>query len=139
MKPKTVLAIDPGTSKCGMALVTRSPEMKVSLQWRDIVPVAAVVPKLHEAYATEPYELIVIGGGTNSQAVVQMVRQHLGSMAIIVIEEKDTTMQARERYWEFHRRRGWRRLLPATLQIPPEPVDDFAALILAERVLLASA
>ena len=138
MNSKTVLAIDPGTVKCGMALVQRNPEMKVQLLWRDIVPVKAVVPKLHEAYATEPYELIIVGGGTNSQEVVQMIRQHLGSMGIIVIEEKDTTMQARERYWEFNQRRGWRRFLPATLQVPPEPVDDFAALILAERVLLAS-
>ncbi len=44
-------------------------------------------------------------------------------------------MEARERYWEHHRRRGWRRLVPSTMLVPPDPVDDFVAFILAERVL----
>jgi hypothetical protein len=57
-------------------------------------------------------------------------------MAILVVDEKDTTLQARERFWEHNRRRGWRRILPATLQVPPSPVDDYVAMILAERVLL---
>ena len=138
MSEKTVLAIDPGTSKCGMALVQRSVDMQVKLLWRAIIPTTAIVPKLHEAYSTHPYTLIVIGSGTNSNNVIKSVREHLGSMAIMVIEEKDTTMQARERYWEHHQRKGWRRLVPSTLQVPPGPVDDFAAMILAERVLLAS-
>jgi hypothetical protein len=57
------------------------------------------------------------------------------SMGILVVDEKNTTLQARERYWEHNPRRGWRRFLPSTLQVPPADVDDFVALILAERVL----
>jgi RNase H-fold protein (predicted Holliday junction resolvase) len=135
---KTVLAIDPGTSKCGMALVRRTGEEDIELLWRDIVPTDKVLPKLHESYAVEPYQMIIIGGGTNSQKIVERIRDHLHSMAILVVDERDTTMHARERYWEFHPRRGWRRFLPSTLQVPPDPVDDFVALILAERVLLHS-
>ena len=47
----------------------------------------------------------------------------------------NTTLQARERYWEHNKRRGWRRFFPSTMFLPPEPFDDFVALILAERVL----
>jgi len=135
---KTVLAIDPGTSKCGMALVRRTATNQIELLWRGVVPTEMVVPKLHEAYAVSPYHLIIIGGGTHSRPVVQSIREHLSSMAILVVDEKETTQQARERYWIHNRRRGWRRFLPSTLQVPPEPVDDFVALILAERVLLHS-
>lgn len=138
MNEKTVLAIDPGSSKCGMALVRRSAAGGIELLWRSIVPPDKVVPKLHEAYAADPFQMIIVGGGTNSQKTVERIREHLSSIAILVVDEKDTTMQARERYWVHNPRRGWRRLLPSTLQMPPDPVDDYVALILAERVLLHS-
>jgi RNase H-fold protein (predicted Holliday junction resolvase) len=138
MKEKTVLSIDPGSSKCGMALVRRNEDGGLELLWRSIAPTEALVPKLHEAYACEPFEMIIVGGGTSSQRAVERIREYLTSMAVLVVDEKDTTLQARERYWLANPRRGWRRLMPATLQLPPEPVDDFVALILAERVLLHS-
>lgn len=138
MSEKTVLAIDPGSSKCGMALVRRSPQETTSMLWRAVVPTDAVLPKLHEAYVVSPFELVIVGGGTTSRQVVQSIREHLPSMGILVVDERDTSLQARERYWEHHPRRGWRRILPATLQVPPEPVDDFVAMILAERVLLGT-
>lgn len=136
MIEKTVLAIDPGTRKCGMAVVRRVADDEVDLLWHAVVPTEAIVPKLHEAYAAAEFRMIIIGGGTHSKQVVSAIREHLSSMAILVVDEKDTTFEARERYWEYNRRRGWRRFVPATLTVPPEPWDDYVALILAERVLL---
>jgi len=135
---KTVLAIDPGSTKCGMALVRRNERDRIELLWRQVVSREKLVPKLHEAYAAASYQMIIVGGGTQSNPVVSAIREHLSSMAILVVDEKDTTLHARERYWSYHQRKGWRRLVPSTLQVPPEPVDDFVALILAERVLLHS-
>jgi RNase H-fold protein (predicted Holliday junction resolvase) len=132
---KVVLAVDPGTSKCGLALVHRDIEGKLDLLWRDVVPTAMLLPKLHEAYAVRPYEFIILGDSTHSTQIMHAIREHLPSMALLEVDERDTSQQARERYWEHHRRRGWRRMLPASMIVPPEPVDDFAALILAERVL----
>lgn len=137
MVEKTVLAIDPGSSKCGMALVRRTAPESAELLWRSVAPTEIVVPKIHEAYVVSSFELIIVGGGTSSQRLVQAIRERLPSMGILVVDERDTTLAARERYWEHHPRRGWRRILPSTLQVPPDPVDDFVALILAERVLLA--
>jgi RNase H-fold protein (predicted Holliday junction resolvase) len=136
MNEKTVLAIDPGTSKCGLALVRRTPPSEVELIWRGIAPTEDLRIKLDEAHEVAAFSLVIIGSGTSSKAAIHQVREHLPSMATLVVDEKDTTLQARERYWEHHRRRGWRRLLPSTMQVPPEPVDDFVAMILAERVLL---
>ena len=135
MTPKTVLSIDPGTSKCGMALVHRTEDGSLKLLWHDVVPADAVIVKLHEAYIVEEFHLVIIGDSTGSKKVKTDLRRHLPSMGILVIDEKETTIQARERYWEYNPRKGWRKLLPATLQVPPEAYDDYAALVLAERVL----
>ncbi len=133
---KTVLAIDPGTDKCGMAHVCREEDGRLTVLWRGVVQRANVVESIREHLQSK--ELLVIGKGTGSRPLVQEINGELPSAAILLVDEKDTTLQARERYWEHHPRRGWRRLLPASLQLPPEQVDDFVALILAERVLLAS-
>lgn len=135
MDVRTVLAIDPGSSKCGLALVRREGDGKLKLLWRTIAPADALVDSLTVAKSTEPYSLVIVGSGTKSRTVVEQIRTAMPSMGILVVDEKDTTLQARERYWEHNRRRGWRRFVPSTMQMPPEPVDDFVALILAERVL----
>lgn len=134
---RTVLAIDPGSSKCGMALVRRNPEGEIYLLWRAISPRDQVIARMAEAQGVHPYSLVVVGKGTTSKSLVSDVREAYPSSAILLVDETDTTTQARERYWEHNPRKGWRKLLPSTLQVPPEPVDDFVALILAERVLAA--
>lgn len=138
MNEKTVLAIDPGSAKCGMALVTRAESGQIQLVWRKITEPGQLIAMMREAKLAHPFELVIVGSGTNSTNIVKLIRDHYAGAAILVVDEKDTTYQARERYWINCKRRGWRRLLPATLQVPPEPIDDFAALILAERVLTAS-
>jgi len=136
MSERTVLAIDPGTSKCGMALVRRTQEGKLQMLWHEVVPTESLVERLATAEEVSSYHQIIVGGGTSSHSAVRQIREKMPSMGILLVDEKNTSLQARERYWEQNRRRGWRRLLPATLQVPPEPVDDFVAYILAERVLV---
>lgn len=134
---RTVLAIDPGSAKCGMALVKRDLEGKIQVIWRSIVPREEVLEAIDLAAEKEPFSLLVVGSGTTSKDLVHQLRDADPGLAVLVVDEKDTTIQARERYWEHTTRWGWRKLIPATLQVPPVPVDDFVALILAERVLLA--
>lgn len=135
---KTVLAIDPGTHKCGMALVRRTSPKSVDLLWHEVVATEHVIPKLHEAYVHGGFQLVIVGGATGSPAVVKALREHLPSMGLLVLDETNTTLHARERYWEHHPKRGWRRLIPSSALYPPVPFDDFAALVLAERVLLSA-
>lgn len=134
MIEKTVIAIDPGRAKCGVAVVCRGEAL--TLLERAIIPREELMTAISNFITAHSPQLIIVGGGTQSQPIVQDIRSQLPSIGILVIDEHNTTLQARERYWEFHGRHGWRRVLPSTLQVPPEPVDDFVALILAERVLL---
>jgi RNase H-fold protein (predicted Holliday junction resolvase) len=133
--PKTVLAVDPGSSKCGVAVVRREPAGTFQILWRSVVPGPDLAAALESAREAHGFDLVVVGSGTRSRPTVEAVRGLWPGVAVLVVDERDTSLRARERYWIHNPRRGWRRLLPATLQTPPEPIDDFAAVVLAERVL----
>jgi len=52
-----------------------------------------------------------------------------------LVDERETTLLARARYFADHPPRGWRRLVPRGMLLPPRPIDDYAALLIAERYL----
>ncbi|MBO8142264.1 MAG: pre-16S rRNA-processing nuclease YqgF [Firmicutes bacterium] len=125
-----IVAIDPGRSKCGVAAlagtgrvvhqaVVAAPELEDHL--RPLVSRAAV---------------FVVGHRTASEAAVDVLRK-LGvpDDRVRVVNEDRSSEAGRRRYWQARRRRGWRRLVPVGLQVPPEPYDDFVAVELAERYL----
>ena len=132
---KVVLAVDPGSSKCGLALVVRDGDGELSLLWRRISPAKDFLQAVDEASAVRSFSMVIVGNGTRSKALIEELRGRMPQVGILVVDERDTTLQARERYWLHNPRGGWRKLLPASMQVPPDPVDDFVALILAERVL----
>lgn len=131
---KKVLAIDPGRSKCGIAIVGKEAG-RSEILFRDVWQVEDLEDKLGALVAEYEPNLIAIGNGTNTKPVQSVVRNLLPGRSVLILDEKDTSMRARERYWEHTPRKGWRRLLPSTMQVPPVPIDDFVAIILAERVL----
>ena len=54
---------------------------------------------------------------------------------VTLVDEYRTTDAAKAAYWTAHPPRGWRRLIPRGMLVPPVPVDDFVAVILAQRYL----
>ncbi|MGI8923874.1 MAG: pre-16S rRNA-processing nuclease YqgF [Fimbriimonadales bacterium] len=133
---RTVLAIDPGSGKCGLAVVRKEDGIDEILH-RRISQLEEVGQVIIDIAASYDIDLIVIGNGTNSKQVQSKIRAALPGQAMLILDERDTSIRARERYWQHTPRRGWRRLLPSSLQVPPVPVDDFVAVILAERALSA--
>ena len=63
MIEKTVLAIDPGTTKCGMALVRRKDTSELELLWRGIAPSEDLAAHIEEAHEVAPFSLIIVGSG----------------------------------------------------------------------------
>jgi hypothetical protein len=49
------------------------------------------------------------------------------------VREKGTTLEARNLYWNLHPPKGWLRLVPQSLIVPPRDVDDLAAWAIALR------
>lgn len=133
---KRVLAVDPGSSKCGLAVV-ESDGSSTRILYRKVIATENIPAEITEADKSYDPELVVVGDGTRSKPVQTAIRDALPGKAMLVVDEQDTSIRARERYWIENPRRWWRRLLPSTLLVPPDPVDDFVAVILAERVLNA--
>jgi len=125
----TVLGVDPGTRKCGIAVV-REAGAPPTLE---IVPIDALAARLRAIVAETPVDVVAIGRGTNAAAITETVRA-LG-LNVELVDERETTLLARARYFADHPPRGWRRLIPRGMLLPPRPIDDYAALLIAERYL----
>ncbi|MDB5072962.1 MAG: resolvase [Candidatus Eremiobacteraeota bacterium] len=129
----TVLGLDPGTRKCGYAVLTGLGTPPLTL---GITSVEALGERLRELIAATPVAVAAIGRGTNAAAVSEIARA-LG-LRVELVDERETTLKARARFFEDHPPRGWRRLIPRGMLLPERPIDDYAALLIAERYLKAS-
>jgi RNase H-fold protein (predicted Holliday junction resolvase) len=132
-----VLAIDPGRDKCGVAVISLDAMGIAHVLQRMIVPrrnIGETIPTLLRQHSVKH---IVLGHATTSGTLQDELRGALPEVDITTVDETGSTLEARVLYWQEHRPRGWRRLVPLSLQVPPEPVDDFAAVVLARRFLSA--
>ena len=125
---RSILAIDPGREKCGVAVLASDGRVLVQ---RVVMTAAldAAVGALIRAY--EPN--VIMGNGTTSADAKKRV-EALG-VPVTLVDEYRTTDAAKCAYWEAHPPRGWRRLMPRGMLVPRVPVDDFVAVILAQRFL----
>ena len=124
-----VLAIDPGRMKCGVAVC--APGRVLARAVVDPGGLAACVMDWQTRYRVTD---VVIGDQTGAADVERIVAP-IVSGAIRRIDEAGTTLRDRDRYFKDHPPRGWRRLIPRGLLTPPEPYDDYAAVLLAEAAL----
>lgn len=122
-----VLGIDPGREKCGLAVV--SPNLVLV---KRVVARGEFLEAAREYIRQYNVARIVLGDGTGSKDFLQEIE---GVLPVVTVDEQYTTEEARKKYWLDHRPKGWRRLLPTSMQVPPEPFDDYVAVILAERYL----
>lgn len=127
-----VLAVDPGSNKCGVAVVSG----QQGILHRAVVAKAKVVQSCRQLLEKYAVDAVIVGGSTGAAAVVKMLKQELVREIEVVCEEH-TSELARERYFVENPPRGWRRLIPLGLQLPPVPIDDYAAVIMAEQYLQA--
>ena len=125
-----VLGIDPGTRKVGFAIApdAESPPLALGIE-----PIDSLQGRLRALIQVHPVRAIALGSGTN----VAVLAQHLAELGVPVhlVDETDTTYRARALYFADNPPRGWRRFLPLGLQLPPRPIDDYAALLIARRYL----
>jgi len=124
-----VLSIDPGREKCGLAVL----DSRDGVLARGVVPTTTLEDVAREWAAAHHPTVVVLGGGTGHRSVRSFLRQL--SVPVEVVPESHTTLRARRRYFQENPPRGWRRLIPRGLLQPPVPVDDYAALLIAEGYL----
>jgi RNase H-fold protein (predicted Holliday junction resolvase) len=125
-----VLGVDPGTQKCGYAVVVElgSPPLELG-----VVPLREFGARLAVLRARFSIDLAAIGKGTNAGTVSATVRD--AGLPFALVDERETSLQARARFFIDFPPRGWRRLIPRGMLLPDRPIDDYAALLIAERYL----
>lgn len=126
--PRLVLAIDPGHIKCGLAVLDSSGH----IVQRAVVPADGLAAALA---ACPPVDTLIVGDGTRSSEVLALARDHARARRLFTRDETGTSLLGRARYWRENPPHGLWRLVPTTLRLPPEPFDDWVAVILAERYL----
>jgi hypothetical protein len=96
-----------------------------------IEPVESLMTRLHPLLDAHPIRAVALGAGTNASALAQDL--HALGVPVHLIDETDTTYRARALYFADNPPRGWRKWVPLGLQLPPRPIDDYAALLIARR------
>lgn len=126
----TIAALDPGRDKCGFAVLAEDGEVLC----QRVIATQNLMTEIKTAKATYGFSRLLIGNGTTSKNA-QGKLAGLTDLQVIVRDEYRTTELAKKEYWKANPPKGWRRLLPVTMQVPPVPVDDFVAVILGRRFL----
>lgn len=127
----TVLGVDPGRAKTGLAVVNQSGE----ILWRAIIAPAELGERLPELVEKWRVGVLALGDSTASENARAQIESLALDVALRVVNESGSTLEARALYWKDNPPMGWRRVVPISLQEPPTPVDDYAAAIVARRAL----
>lgn len=125
-----ILGLDPGRDKCGVAVMIRQ-----EVIYHQIIDSSKAIVTIQQLAETHAIELIVIGNGTTSQDWQTSIKSELNTVPVVAIDEKNSTLEARDRYWVIYPPQGLQRLIPQGLRVPPRPVDDIVAILLIERYL----
>jgi RNase H-fold protein (predicted Holliday junction resolvase) len=136
-----ILGIDPGREKTGWALVAFDGELIRSgiFLTRDVEAFLRTLERPVDQWEKElekwtcerrfpvrgGLEYVALGDGTGSREIASRLRQF--KWKIILVNEKGTTLAARELYWRLHDFVLWQRWLPRSLRVPSRNVDDLAA------------
>lgn len=126
-----LLGFDPGKDKCGLAVVG----LDGALHYHEVVAVAKVpstVKQLRERY---PVSGIVLGDQTGSKRWREEMEKLPNAPRVTLVDERYSSLEARDRYWKMYPPEGLAKLLPQSLRSIPRPIDDIVAILLVERYL----
>lgn len=123
-----ILAIDPGSQKCGLAVVDDQGVIleKMVVQAGELSKTVSVIMDNYRI------SIFVVGDRTNSKIVSKSLKSY--GLPVEMVDESYSSFEGRRRYLRDHNQ-GLMRLIPIGLRSPSEAYDDYVAVILAERYL----
>ncbi len=127
-----ILGFDPGRQKCGLGVMG----LDRAIHYHEVVGADQVVTKIQRLRQELPISLLVMGDQTMAKAWRErLARELLQPLRIIMVDERYSTLEARDRYWQMYPPKGLYRLVPAGMRAAPRPLDDIVAIVLIERYL----
>jgi RNase H-fold protein (predicted Holliday junction resolvase) len=126
---EVVLAVDPGSAKCGVAVVRKDGRVL----FRAIVTPESLQDEVRALLTNYRPCAVLVGMGTGSKPLLRALEGAGFSVPIQRVDEAHTSEAARTRFVAENPPRGWQKLLPKSLRTPDRAYDDYVAVILAER------
>lgn len=125
-----ILGFDPGRDKCGVAVMGREEE----ILYHQVVVSENAIATLQSLCQKFAIDTIVMGNQTTAKTWKQKIEGGLSpSIPIVLVNERYSTLEARDRYWQMYPPQGIQRLIPQGMRQPPRPIDDIVAILLIER------
>lgn len=128
---ENILAIDPGREKTGIAILNNDSDV---LEHK-IINSEDLISQIKNLFNNYVINLIVMGNGTSSRKKYNLLKQEFMDVKIVLIDEYRTTDEARKLYFQENPPKGWKKLIPLGMQVPPVPVDDYAAIVIGRKYL----
>ncbi|MDJ0636665.1 MAG: pre-16S rRNA-processing nuclease YqgF [Xenococcaceae cyanobacterium MO_188.B29] len=129
-----ILGFDPGRDKCGIAVRGTN----CQIHFHQVVESAKAIATIEQLCQQFPIELVVMGNQTTAKSWQQKIKSNLpSSIPIVMVDERNSSLEARDRYWQMYPPQGLTKLIPQGMRIPPRPIDDIVAILLIERYLNA--
>lgn len=127
-----ILGLDPGRQKCGLAIMG----LDRVLYYHQVVSAPEAIATIQTLRQQFPVSLLVMGNQTSAKDWKQKLESELSEpLRIILVDERYSSLEARDRYWQMYPPRGMKRLLPQGIRTIPRPIDDIVAILLIERYL----
>ena len=122
-----LISIDPGKCKCGLVLV----DLYKKKVHQAIVLNTEFLPNyVKNLYISENISKVIIGNGTTSRQNIEKLEFIKNDL--IIVEERNTTLRAKKRYFELFPSRGLKTFLPKEIFIMNKNLDALSALIILE-------
>ncbi|MFE4104911.1 resolvase [Almyronema epifaneia] len=131
LRQPVILGFDPGRDKCGIAIMG----VDRILRHREVLAAPVALERIQALQQIFPISTIVLGDQTTAKTWRQQLVALPNSPRVIMVDERNSSLEARDRYWQIHPPKGLQRLLPHGLRTPPGPIDDIVAILLIERYL----
>lgn len=106
-----------------------------SLHYHQVVSVGEVTDTIQTLRDTYPVSNIVMGDQTGSKHWQQKLEGLPNAPRVILVDERYSSLEARDRYWQMYPPKGLGKLMPQSLRSIPRPIDDIVAILLIERYL----
>ena len=122
-----LISIDPGKCKCGLVLFDVD---KKEVDQAVVLNTELLPEHVKNLKSYENISKVLIGNGTTSKQIIEKLQFIKNDL--IIVEEKNSTLRAKKRYFELFPITGLKTLLPKEIFIMNKNLDALSALIILE-------
>ena len=105
------------------------------LHFQAVIPSVEAIAQVSNLINSYPISLMVMGDQTASKQWKGDLQSSFPDLRIITVDERFSSEEARQRFWQIYPAKGLMRLVPRGMRSPDRPIDDIVAAILIERYL----